>query len=96
MQNSPLFKKTLFNASRRAILENELILRKFLTGYVLKHYNVSDLKNLNDLLEKISDNDLYGILIGSKNIENLPDYDNKKYSTILVDLKNFTNKDFAS
>jgi len=73
MQNDPRYKKTVFLCARRAMLENELILKQFALEYVPKHYKLDDLDSFNDFLEKVYDNDLYEVVMGLKPAEKFAD-----------------------
>lgn len=61
-----LKKKAIFQAARRAILENELFLKEFVTEHLPEDYNEQDMVDFNHMLEKIFDNDLFDILMGNK------------------------------
>lgn len=69
MQNNPLYKKAIFQAARRAILENEMIMRRFVEEYVPGRYDDAKLERLNDLLLKMYDNDMFDLLMGQKRPE---------------------------
>lgn len=63
------FKKCVFSCARRAMLENELFLRRFLDEYAVKNYNVEDIDKFNDFLFKIFDNDMFDVIMGIKEAE---------------------------
>lgn len=63
------YKKCLFSCARRAMLENELFLRRFLSEYVLEKYSLEDIDKLNDFLIKIFDNDMFDVIMGIKTAE---------------------------
>lgn len=69
MRNNPLYKKAVFQAARRAILENEMITRQFVEERVLGNYDDEKLERLNDTLLRIFDNDLFDIVMGQKKAE---------------------------
>lgn len=79
MQNDPRYKKTIFLCARRAMLENELILKKFALEYVPQHYTLDDLDEFNTFLEKIYDNDLYEVIMGLKPAEKFQDQYNLRF-----------------
>ncbi|ADR18324.1 succinate dehydrogenase assembly factor 2 [Calditerrivibrio nitroreducens] len=79
MQNDPRYKKTIFLCARRAMLENELVLKKFALEYVPKHYSLDDLDDFNLFLEKIYDNDLYEVVMGLKPAESFADKYNIRF-----------------
>lgn len=94
MKNTPLYKKAVFQAARRAMLENELFLRKFAETYVADNYNEEKLQELVFLLENILDMDLFEIVMGQKPAEAFAD----KYNVeILKDIEIFAKgfKDFV-
>lgn len=69
MKDTPLFKKALFLAARRAMLENEMIVREFVEHNLPAHYSEQDMEELCELLLKIFDNDLFDIVMGQKTSE---------------------------
>lgn len=89
MKDNPKYKKTVFLCARRAMLENELILRKFAEEFVPKHYSIDELDSFNEFLEKIYDNDLYEVVMGLKPAENFAHLYNIKY---LKDIETFANE----
>ncbi|GAB1535678.1 hypothetical protein ADMFC3_13090 [Geovibrio sp. ADMFC3] len=69
MKDTPLFKKALFLAARRAMLENEMVVREFVEYNLPSHYTETDMEELCELLLKIFDNDLFDIVMGQKTSE---------------------------
>jgi antitoxin CptB len=61
-----LRKKAIFQSARRAMLENELFLREYATNHIPESYTEQDFVELNEMLEKIFDNDLFDIVMGNK------------------------------
>lgn len=88
MRDNPVYKKTVFLCARRAMLENELILKRFALEFVPENYVVEELDELNDFLEKIYDNDLYDVLMGLKPAESFKGMYNLKY---LKDIESFAD-----
>ena len=80
-----LVKKIKYLSSKRAILENEIILKKFF-NYVIKNYNTGELIEYCKFLENFYDSDLFDVIIGKKNPENFREENNVKF---LLDIKNF-------
>ncbi len=75
MSENPLYKKAYFQCARRALLENEVFMKKFIA-----EDNDSDEKliRLNELLTKMYDNDMFDLIMGTKSAEdlkNLYDYE---------------------
>ncbi|MGA1861468.1 succinate dehydrogenase assembly factor 2 [Deferribacter thermophilus] len=66
IKNTKEYKKCVFLASKRAMLENELLLREFVKEFVPSHYDLETLGEFNIFLEKIFDNDLFDIIFGIK------------------------------
>ncbi|PLX66233.1 MAG: succinate dehydrogenase assembly factor 2 [Denitrovibrio sp.] len=64
-----LKKKAIFQAARRAMLENEMFLRDYVTYHLPENYGEKELIELNVLLEKIFDNDLFDVVMGNKTPE---------------------------
>ncbi|QAR32414.1 succinate dehydrogenase assembly factor 2 [Geovibrio thiophilus] len=69
MKDSPLFKKAIFLAARRAMLENEMIVREFVEHNLPEYYTEKDMEELCELLLKIFDNDLFDVIMGQKTAE---------------------------
>ncbi|MCA1933337.1 MAG: succinate dehydrogenase assembly factor 2 [Calditerrivibrio sp.] len=89
MIDNPKYKKTVFLCARRAMLENELILRRFATEFVPKNYTIDDLDIFNEFLEKIYDNDLYDVVMGTKPAETYAHIYNIRF---LKDIEQFANE----
>lgn len=64
-----LKKKAIFQAARRAILENEMFLREYVTNHLPERYGEKELTELNIMLEKMFDNDLFNIVMGNQTPE---------------------------
>ena len=89
MKDTPLYKKAVFNSARRAMLENELYLRKFAEDYVPEHYTMEQLEEFNYLLDDILDMDLFEVVMGQSSAEKFVD----KYNVaILKDIENFARQ----
>ncbi|KAA0257939.1 succinate dehydrogenase assembly factor 2 [Deferribacter autotrophicus] len=86
IKNSVEYKKCIFLASRRAMLENELLLKEFVQEFVPKNYTLDEIKEFNIFLEKIYDNDLFDVIFGIKPAEY---YSNKYPGRFLTDIENF-------
>lgn len=86
MKSSPWFKKAIFQAARRAMLENELIVREFVESNLPEHYTEEDLKELCFLLEKLFDNDLFDIVMGQKTAEQ---FEGQYNVCLLKDIENY-------
>ncbi|WP_022850963.1 succinate dehydrogenase assembly factor 2 [Limisalsivibrio acetivorans] len=87
MKDTPLYKKAVFQAARRAMLENELVLREFVQNNLPEHYGEKEMIELNELLEGILDNDLFDVVMGVKEAEEFSD----RYNiAILKDIEDFS------
>lgn len=86
MKNTPLFKKAVFLAARRAMLENELIVREFVEHNLPAHYTEEDMQELCSLLEKLFDNDLFDVVMGQKTAEQFEGQYNVR---LLKDIENY-------
>lgn len=78
MSENPLYKKAYFQCARRAILENEVLMKKFIAERVKDNYSDEKLVRLNELLTKMYDNDMFDLIMGTKSAEdlkNLYDYE---------------------
>ena len=78
MSENPLYKKAYFQCARRAILENEVLMKKFTVEIVKDNYSDEKLIRLNELLTKMYDNDMFDLIMGTKSAEglkNLYDYE---------------------
>ena len=78
MSENPLYKKAYFQCARRAILENEVLMKKFIAEKVKDSYSDEKLIRLNELLTKMYDNDMFDLIMGTKSAEdlkNLYDYE---------------------
>lgn len=71
MSENPLYKKAYFQCARRAILENEVLMKKFITEIVKDSYSDEKLIRLNELLTKMYDNDMFDLIMGTKTAEDL-------------------------
>lgn len=79
-----LKKKAIFQAARRAILENELFLREYVTNF-LPVYTEQEMEDFNVMLEKIFDNDLFDIVMGNKKPSDFEGMYNQKFLTDISD-----------
>ena len=83
-----VLKKIKFLSSKRALLENEIVLKKFY-NFVVENYDNEDLEEYLRFLENVYDTDLLDVIIGKKNPEDFKD----KYSVkFLKDIKSFVRK----
>ena len=73
MSENPLYKKAYFQCARRAILENEVLMKKFIAEKVKDNYSDEKLVRLNELLTKMYDNDMFDLIMGTKSAEDLKD-----------------------
>lgn len=73
MSENPLYKKAYFQCARRAILENEVLMKKFMAEIVKDRYSDEKLVRLNELLTKMYDNDMFDLIMGTKSAEDLKD-----------------------
>lgn len=73
MSENPLYKKAYFQCARRAILENEVLMKKFIAEKVKGNYSDEKLIRLNELLTKMYDNDMFDLIMGTKSAEDLKD-----------------------
>ncbi len=81
-----LRKKAIFQAARRAILENEIFVRDYVTNYLPESYGEKELEDLITMLVKIFDNDLFDVIMGVKKTEDFVGmYDQR----LLKDIENF-------
>lgn len=71
MSENPLYKKAYFQCARRAILENEVLMKKFIAEIVKDNYSDEKLIRLNELLTKMYDNDMFDLIMGTKSAEDL-------------------------
>ncbi len=71
MSENPLYKKAYFQCARRAILENEVLMKKFIAEIVKDNYSDEKLIRLNELLTKMYDNDMFDLIMGTKTAEDL-------------------------
>lgn len=71
MSENPLYKKAYFQCARRAILENEVFMKKFIVEIVKDKYSDEKLERLNEMLTKMYDNDMFDLIMGSKTSEQL-------------------------
>ena len=73
MSENPLYKKAYFQCARRAILENEVLMKKFIAEKVKDSYSDEKLIRLNEQLTKMYDNDMFDLIMGTKSAEDLKD-----------------------
>lgn len=71
MSENPLYKKAYFQCARRAILENEVLMKRFIVERVKDNYSDEKLVRLNELLTKMFDNDMFDLIMGIKSSEDL-------------------------
>lgn len=93
MSENPLYKKAYFQCARRAILENEVLMKKFIAEKVKDNYSDEKLIRLNELLTKMYDNDMFDLIMGTKSAEDLKDlYDYEICKEIEVYAKELQEK----
>ncbi|PLX68401.1 MAG: succinate dehydrogenase assembly factor 2 [Denitrovibrio sp.] len=80
-----LKKKAIFQAARRAILENEVFLKEFVVEHLPEDYNEQDMVDFNYMLEKIFDNDLFDIVMGNKQPSDFEGVYNQRFLTDIAD-----------
>lgn len=88
MINNPLYKKACFQAARRAMLENEYVIKGFVEKIVFENYSDEKLDRLNILLRDIYDNDLFDIIMG---IKNSTDFKDRYDQEILKEIENYAS-----
>lgn len=64
-----LYKKAYFQCARRAILENETVMLRFVQDVVKDNYDEEKLTRLNKLLTEMFDNDMFNLIMGNKKAE---------------------------
>ncbi len=69
MEESSLYKKAYFQCARRAMLENELVMRRFAGDVVRTGYGPEKLERFNRLLTEMYDNDMFDLIMGQKSPE---------------------------
>lgn len=84
-----LKKKAIFQAARRAILENEEFLRDYVTNHLPESYTEKDMEDLIAMLIKIFDNDLFDVIMAVKHAE---DFEGMYDVRLLKDIENFAEK----
>ncbi|AEI14370.1 protein of unknown function DUF339 [Flexistipes sinusarabici DSM 4947] len=87
------YKRCVFLCSRRAMLENELLLKKFALKYVPEHYTIDEVRELNIFLNDIFDNDLFDVIMGRKKASEFKDRYNEKF---LQDIEDFAYNEYYS
>lgn len=81
-----LRKKLIFQAARRAILENELFVRDYVTNHLPESYGEQEIEDLITMLTGMFDNDLFDVVMGVKKTEEFEGlYDQR----LLKDIENF-------
>lgn len=73
MNKENLYKKAYFQCARRAILENETVMVKFVEAVAKDKYNEEKLIRLNQLLTKMFDNDMFNLIMGHKTAADFKD-----------------------
>ena len=73
MSENPLYKKAYFQCARRAILENEVFMKSFITTVVKDTYDNEKLSRFNNMLTRMYDNDLFDLIMGRRNSDDLKD-----------------------
>ena len=73
MNDNPHYKKTIFLCARRAMLENEMLLKGFAQEVIPDNYTDEDIQAFNIFLTKLYDNDMFEIVMGMKTAEDYAD-----------------------
>lgn len=84
-----LRKKAIFQAARRAMLENEMFLREYVTSHLPEDYGEKELEDLNAMLEKIFDNDLFDVVMGTRKYT---EFDGMYDQRLLGDIAEYAEK----
>ena len=93
MSDESLYKKAYFQCARRAILENEVFMKKFIVEKVKDIYSDEKLIRLNEMLTKLYDNDMFDLIMGTKSAEDLKNqYDYEICKEIEVYAKEIRDK----
>lgn len=69
MYRDSLYKQAYFQYARRAMLENELVMKEFARDVVREGYSEEKLLRFNSLLTRMFDNDMFDIIMGQKGPE---------------------------
>ena len=69
MDRESLYKQAYFQCARRAMLENELVMKEFARDVVREGYSEEKLVRFNSLLTRMFDNDMFDIIMGQKGAE---------------------------
>ncbi len=89
MDKEKLYRQAYFQCARRAMLENEQVMRKFAEDVAKDNYNEEKLLRFNNLLTKMFDNDMFDIIMGQKSPEKFKDmYDLE----ICTEIANYAEK----
>lgn len=86
LSDRPHYKKTIFLCARRAMLENEMLLKGFAKEVILKNYTEEDTEQFNIFLTALYDNDMFDIVMGIKTAE---DYANQYELKFLKDIEDY-------
>ncbi len=89
VKNSPHYKKTIFLCARRAMLENEMLLKGFAETFIPENYTEEEIERFNIFLTELYDNDMFEIFMGIKTAK---DYADKYEYKFLKDLEDYANK----
>jgi len=89
-KQNPDYKRCVFLCSRRAMLENELLLKKFALEYVPYNYTEEDIQEFNQFLNDIFDNDLFDVIMGIKPASYYEKYNQK----FLSDIESFARNEY--
>lgn len=73
MDKEGLYKQAYFQCARRAILENELLMKEFAVDIVKNKYSEEKLVRFNKLLTRMYDNDMFDLIMGQKSPEYFKD-----------------------
>ena len=83
-----ILKRIKFLSSKRALLENEMVLTKFY-NFAIKKYTKDELKEYMTFLENVYDTDLLDVIIGKKEPQQFIGKYNVKF---LADIRKFVKK----
>lgn len=84
-----LYKKAYFQCARRALLENETVMRKFAEEVAKDSYNEEKLERFNTFLRDMFDNDMFDLIMGHKKAA---DFKGKYDFEICSDIEKFAEK----
>ncbi|MDY6821223.1 MAG: hypothetical protein SVN78_06345, partial [Deferribacterota bacterium] len=87
-----LYKKALFVSSKRAILENEYILRSFVENFLKSRYSLVKINSYIYLISRLDDLTLYSLITSKKITKN--NILNFEELNIIYDIRRYIFKDY--